>query len=135
MASIRLASATDRTVLVQRLVRREVAAVLGYGSDDGIPIDRGFFELGLDSLMSVELKRRLEAAVERPLPSTLTFNDPNVAALTAFLMDELFALVAVPTPAAPSPAVAPASGARVSDDMSIDELEAELVARLDRLRG
>jgi len=138
MASIRLASPTDRTLLVQRLVRREVAAVLGYGSDDGIPIDRGFFELGLDSLMSVELKRRLEAAVERALPSTLTFNYPNVAALTAFLMDELFALAA-PTPAASSPAIStpstPASsGARDSDDMSIDELEAELLARLDRLQ-
>ena len=45
----------------------------------------GLFDLGMDSLMAVELKRRLERGVGQPLPSTLTFNYPNVGALAGFL--------------------------------------------------
>jgi SAM-dependent methyltransferase/NADP-dependent 3-hydroxy acid dehydrogenase YdfG/acyl carrier protein len=130
------ASAAQRQPLLEQLVRSEVAAVLGYANGDGIPIDRGFFELGLDSLMSVELKRRLESAVRQSLPSTLTFNYPNVAALTAFLHETLF-----PAPLSASASVPEASAAAVvsadaaaHEALSDDELEAELIARLQRLR-
>ena len=50
---------------------------------------RGLFDLGMDSLMSVELKSRLEATVGQPLPTTLTFKYPTVAVLTDFLAREL----------------------------------------------
>ena len=48
-------------------------------------------ELGMDSLMSVELRKRLESGVGRALPSTLTFNYPNVAALAGYIDAELSA--------------------------------------------
>lgn len=35
----------------------------------------------MDSLMSVELRRRLEHGIGQVLPSTLTFNYPNIDAL------------------------------------------------------
>ena len=129
-------SPTDRQPILQQLIRRDVAAVLGYATDDGIPIDRGFFELGLDSLMSVELKRRLEAAVEHALPSTLTFNYPNVAALAAFLEETLFASAAQASPVSPPlPSVSVrARDTRIDDDLTDDELEARLLAKLDELR-
>lgn len=127
-------SPADRAPLLLALVRRDVAAVLGYATDDGIPVDRGFFELGLDSLMSVELKRRLEASVDRPLPSTLTFNYPNVTSLAAFLEETLFA--AAPTTAqlqATAPVSAPLGGSD-TDDLTDDEIEARLLARIAELR-
>jgi acyl carrier protein len=134
MAAIRAARAESRVPLLQQLVRREVATVLGYANDDGIPLDFGFFELGLDSLMSVELKRRLETAVEKPLPSTLTFNYPNVLALTAFL-DELLFANAEPAEAPVATAAASPPAPEVDHDaLSDDELEAELLARLEKLR-
>ena len=136
MAAVRAARAEARVPLLQQLVRREVATVLGYANDAGIPLDFGFFELGLDSLMSVELKRRLEAAVETSLPSTLTFNYPNVAALTGFLYEMLFADTASPIVAEPA-LRQPAPDARSErdhDELSDDELEAELLARLEKLR-
>jgi len=130
---VRAAAAAQRPLLLEQMVRHHVAAVLGYANDDGIPVDRGFFELGLDSLMSVELKRRLEAAVGQALPSTLTFNYPNVVALSGFLCELLFpeaetAVVASAAPARESPP------ARDTDDLSDEELEAELLARLEKLR-
>lgn len=122
-------SPSERQPILQQLVRRDVAVVLGYASDDGIPVDRGFFELGLDSLMSVELKRRLETAVERSLPSTLTFNYSNVAALAGFLEDTLFAAIPPMSPT-PTVAVVPVSrDTRSDDDLTDDELEARLLAK------
>lgn len=137
--AVRAAPAEQRGPLLLQLVRHQVAAVLGYANDDGIPVERGFFELGLDSLMSVELKRRLEAAVGQTLPSTLTFNYPNVVALTGFLDELLFANAEQPTTettAAPSAVSrAPDRDRRQDhDELSDDQLEAELLARLEKLR-
>jgi acyl carrier protein len=133
ITAIRAARADARLPMLQQLVRREVATVLGYANDDGIPLEFGFFELGLDSLMSVELKRRLESAVEAALPSTLTFNYPNVAALAVFLRETLFdsTPVAVADTLPPKPI-----DALVRDDDSLtdDELEARLMAKLAELR-
>ena len=41
--------------------------------------------IGMDSLMAIELKSRLERAVAAPLPSALAFNYPSVNALVDFL--------------------------------------------------
>ncbi len=126
----------QRQQALEQLVRSEVAAALGFANGDTIPIDRGFFELGLDSLMSVELKRRLETAIGQSLPSTLTFNYPNVMALTAFLYESLFSVSTDAATPAASSSFTPGSPRDVTehDEMSDDELEAELIARLHRLR-
>jgi hypothetical protein len=84
----------------------------------------------MDSLMSVELRSRLERVAGRPLPSTLTFNYPNVGALAGFLESHLF-------PDAPE---APADAGEVeptqdgTDGLSDEELMARLVAQIDRLK-
>jgi acyl carrier protein len=56
------------------------------------PIDpgRGFFEMGMDSLTSVELKRRLETGFKLGFSATLAFNYPTIDALTQFVHDRLF---------------------------------------------
>ena len=43
------------------------------------------FDLGMDSLMAVELKRSLEAGTGLQLPSTLTFNYPTIRAMAGYL--------------------------------------------------
>jgi len=48
---------------------------------------RGFFEMGMDSLMAIEVKNRLQADLGVPLRATVVFNYPNIAALVAFLSD------------------------------------------------
>jgi acyl transferase domain-containing protein/acyl-CoA synthetase (AMP-forming)/AMP-acid ligase II/acyl carrier protein/NAD(P)-dependent dehydrogenase (short-subunit alcohol dehydrogenase family) len=55
--------------------------------DRAAPVDdrRGFFDLGLDSLMAVELRNRLEARLGVGLPTSLTFDHPNAGELAAFL--------------------------------------------------
>jgi acyl transferase domain-containing protein/acyl carrier protein/ribosomal protein S18 acetylase RimI-like enzyme/ubiquinone/menaquinone biosynthesis C-methylase UbiE len=72
------------------LIAREVRAVLGLDAAEPIDFDRGLFEMGLDSLMSVQLKGRLERAVGLALPATLTFTYPTVHALGGYLLREAF---------------------------------------------
>ncbi|MCB9541167.1 MAG: hypothetical protein H6703_01800 [Myxococcales bacterium] len=60
-------------------------AVLGLGADDPLDPDRPLRELGLDSLMALEVRKRLAAVVGRALPATLVFDHPTVTALLAAL--------------------------------------------------
>ncbi|MCG8671448.1 MAG: phosphopantetheine-binding protein, partial [Pseudomonadales bacterium] len=48
-------------------------------------------ELGLDSLMAVELRNILCALIGKQLPATLMFKYPTVASLSTFLIDDMFA--------------------------------------------
>ena len=72
-----------------RFVREEVRSVLRLPS---LPSpDVGFFDLGMDSLMAVELRTRLnrELAGALVVPSTVVFDHPNPARLARYLSEEL----------------------------------------------
>lgn len=83
--AIRAADAWQRETLLVAAVATEVRAVLELTGDDLLDADRGFFDLGMDSLMTVVLKGRLERAFGLTLPSTLTLEYPTVAALAEYL--------------------------------------------------
>jgi acyl carrier protein len=68
------------------------ASVLGASNPDMLDIHQGLFEMGMDSLMSVELKTRLEKSIGKPLPSTLTFNYPTIAELTEYITSAHFSI-------------------------------------------
>jgi microcystin synthetase protein McyD len=52
----------------------------------------GFFDMGLDSLMAVEMKNRLGAHLDVTLPATLVFRFPNIAALSDHLLTDVLGL-------------------------------------------
>ena len=137
--SARLAAAPTamRHDLLVEFVQREVAAVLGLDDASAVPVATGLFDLGMDSLMSVELKRRLERGAGRSLPSTLTFNYPSVAALARFLDSQLVvkpAEVVAPAPAPEANTEATVDLQADLDSLSDDELEARLLSRLEQSR-
>jgi acyl transferase domain-containing protein/acyl-CoA synthetase (AMP-forming)/AMP-acid ligase II/acyl carrier protein/predicted O-methyltransferase YrrM len=123
----RLAAAEpgQRRALLAEEVAGQVARVLGQA--DGRSVDRatGFFDMGIDSLASVELRNRLQTALGRSLSSTIAFDYPNVDALAAFLEDTLY-------PPAPPAATAQddQDTRRAVGAMSEEEAEAELLAEL-----
>ncbi|HVR07471.1 MAG TPA: SDR family NAD(P)-dependent oxidoreductase, partial [Thermoanaerobaculia bacterium] len=62
-------------------VRAEVARVLSLGSSSAAAPDRPLKELGLDSLMAVELRNALGRRAGVTLPATLAFDHPTPAAM------------------------------------------------------
>jgi long-chain acyl-CoA synthetase len=74
-----------RRGLVARLVRAQVAAVLGQPVEI-VPRNTGFVQLGMDSFGAVELHMRLEYLFNQELPQTFTFDHPTVEAITESLM-------------------------------------------------
>ncbi|MEU6540478.1 type I polyketide synthase [Streptomyces sp. NPDC047000] len=83
------------------LVRARAAGVLGFAGAESVPADRAFRELGVDSLIAVELRNVLGAECGVRLPATVVFDYPTPAALAGFLYGELGGAVAE-TAAAPA---------------------------------
>jgi acyl transferase domain-containing protein/acyl carrier protein len=89
------APAFRRRDMVLAKVREEVAGVLALGAGHTLSDRKGLRDLGLDSLMAVDLRNRLQAVVGSPLPATLAFDHPTVDALCDYLMSDVFGAQAV----------------------------------------
>ena len=69
--------------------------------------DAGFFDLGMDSLMAVELRRLLEQGVGAEIPVTLAMDHPRVSDAANYLLGEVLGLAEqAPAKAGPQPATA-----------------------------
>ncbi|MET7426650.1 SDR family NAD(P)-dependent oxidoreductase [Dactylosporangium sp. NPDC005555] len=82
-------SPPERTEHLLGLIRSAIVSVLDHRSLESVDLDLTFKELGFDSLMGVELRNRLAAAVALRLPATMVFDHPSPAALAAFLLREI----------------------------------------------
>jgi acyl transferase domain-containing protein/acyl carrier protein len=80
------ALAGQRADLVSQFVQREAAKALGL-TDGRLPdLRTPLNDLGLDSLMAIELRNGIGAAVGRTLPATLVYKYPTLDALARYLL-------------------------------------------------
>jgi len=65
--------------------------VLGLNPLSQLEPTQFFFQMGMDSLMAVDLKNCLELSVNCSLPATLVFEYPTSEALAGYLERKIFA--------------------------------------------
>ena len=91
-------SSAERVQLLEQLLRVETGRVLKL-APERIGANQPFGQLGIDSLMALELVRRVNAALGLALPATAVFNYPTLTQLAAQILTRL-GLDAVAEPAA-----------------------------------
>ena len=125
--ALRDAPPTRRHAVMLAFAGEHVARVLNAPSAQAIDIDQPLNELGLDSLMAVELRNRLSRGLrlERSLPATLVFDHPTLDAIARFLVTTLLPNgdVAESAPSATSDAVG------AIDDLTDEQIDALFVKR------
>jgi acyl carrier protein len=104
-----------RKKVVEEFLKEQMARVLR-SSVDKIDLHVPLTSLGIDSLMAVELKNRVETDLEFALPVTALLQGPTLSQLAGILLDQLAPQI--------STEAAPPNG---------HEAEEELLAKLDEL--
>ena len=81
----------QREDILREAIRGHAARVMALPDARAIDDERALRDLGLDSLMSIELRNALVAACGTKLPATLLFDHPSVALLAQELARSAFA--------------------------------------------
>ncbi len=79
----------EQLFLIIEYLQEQIAMVLGLDKSQAPGSKVGFFQMGMDSLMAVELRNKLEATFGLALSTTLAFNYPNIHALSTYLLERL----------------------------------------------
>ena len=124
--AVELASlpAEDRSVRLQRLLCESLGRVLKI-APDRVDRRKPLGSIGVDSLIALEFRRRLEAALGLALPATMVWNYPTVIELAEYLSSRLSA----GGPASPASISPPAAIAVSSSVERVDQLSDEEAAR------
>ena len=104
----------QRKKLLTDYLRDSVAEVTRVDPSE-IREDAGFFDLGMDSLMAVELRRRMEQGVGAEIPVTLVMDHPRISDVADYLLGDVLGLSEQAKPAAQPATVA----ARTDDPIAV----------------
>ena len=115
-----------------QVVRRESAVLLGHTGAQDVPADRGFLDLGFDSLAAVRLGTRLGELTGLELPSTVLLDHPTPRAVATHLSEEIGtdgdgAETAATSDADTAPDTEPERG---HDDEEVDGMDVDDLVRM-----
>ncbi len=80
----------ERGALLTQHIQQIAAQIMGLPSPDDLAPDQSVMEMGLDSLMAIELRNDLQNSLGHSLPAMLLFGHPTIESLVDYLLDELF---------------------------------------------
>ncbi len=107
MAQLREAPSEEKRNLLEAFIQQELQSVLHLPSPPSATV--GFFDVGMDSLMAVELRNRLNRAFagEYTTSNTIVFDYPSTAELAGHLAGEIEALTGAPSRVPEKPVARP----------------------------
>ena len=82
--------AWNRAEALSEYISQQVCALLEMSDSSTLDTNRGFFDFGMDSLMAVSLRTRLEQQLGCKLVASTIFDFPSVERLTKYLLSLLF---------------------------------------------
>jgi myxalamid-type polyketide synthase MxaB len=126
---LRAAPSERRAALLLDFVEGAVVKVLGLRISQRLDPRQGFLDLGLDSLLAVELRNILQDTFSIRLSQGLIFNYPNLELLAKYLLEHLFDEES----RAPEQELAPASAEEDLSGLTSHDLEGLLEAELAEL--
>ena len=88
--SLEAQPAWSRADILTDYLSTHVCALLEIEDRENIDIKRGFFDMGMDSLMAVELRTKLERQLAYPLPPSTVFDFPSIEQLANHILSLLF---------------------------------------------
>jgi myxalamid-type polyketide synthase MxaB len=92
LEQLNLTKPADRKDLLMEHLRDQAIKILGLEPSYPLDVRQPLNEMGLDSLMAIELKNALSSAVGQNLPATLLFNYPTIESLTGHLLSDVLSL-------------------------------------------
>jgi acyl transferase domain-containing protein/acyl carrier protein/protein-L-isoaspartate O-methyltransferase len=121
-------------------VREEIARILGIDPESFVESAEGFFQMGMDSISSVQLSRSLGTKLGCKLPPTIALEYPRIKALCRHLEQNVLGMTGpgmTDESARAAPPVSHEDGS-ISDQLdqySEEELAMRLDREIDRLTG
>ncbi len=119
LRQLRKTPPAQRRSAVNDYVEAQVARVLGAGPAEAIGPRQRFFDLGIDSLIAIELRNRLQADLGGSLNQTLIFDHPTLRSLVDFLCREVLELEEAEPEAVADSGTSP-------EEQELDDLLAEI---------
>ena len=124
---IEAAAPEEKETVIAQAVREIVGSVLRV-KPDSLRDDQPLTDLGLDSLMGVEIENSLEAAIGVALPPTSLMRARTIGQIATLIVGHLGG--ATPAPASRTPAPAPAAERAPVAEVDLDALSDEDIDRL-----
>lgn len=122
VAQLRELPVKQRVHRIVDLIRTHAAVVLGLTDISAVAPSVGFSDLGLDSLMAVDLRQRLKRETGLALPATITFDHPTPERLARMIDGQLAPQLAQPDETHDVSVASAADQPDELDDLSDDDL-------------
>jgi NAD(P)-dependent dehydrogenase (short-subunit alcohol dehydrogenase family) len=125
LEQLALTPVDERYNVLQAFVREQVIKVLGLSAAQAPGLNQGLIEIGMDSLMAVELSNRFRANFRQSFPATLAFEQSTIQALTNYLNETVVSQLFDKSSE---------NGASAADDVDVQNADAsQLLSNLDNL--
>jgi hypothetical protein len=132
LEQLKTTAPNQRRPVLAAYVRDQVVQTLGLDATQHVDHQQPLSEIGLDSLMAVEIRNALSVPAGRTLPVSLLYDYPTIDALTGYLTGQLAGFTAQASPAG-LPDVEDEKTAQLQQ-VSEAEAEALLLKELEALK-